>query len=151
MIQVNDICKEVLIILSYFNDDLIKKIPTRVFKKLSELSVGSKIELYIDTEKDLDKQNISEESKDLISLIYYNFIADENEKNRLMKLWNDNENIYQEKLMEKYNVDNIFQNKTQESKSLEKTHLPNTAMTKYKKETLFYKIKNFIKYILNKN
>ncbi len=135
--KMEDIYKEVLTILAYFNDELIEKIPAKVFKELRELAADSKANFYIDTEKDLDKQDISEESKNLISLIYYSFIADEKEKRELLKMWNENETRYQEILREKYSSDRIFQNRTKE-----------TSMIEYKKETLFDTIKKFIKKIL---
>ncbi|MCI8965488.1 MAG: hypothetical protein HFJ43_03970 [Clostridia bacterium] len=147
--ETNDICKEVLIILSYFNNDLIEKIPNKVFSKLLELSADSKVHLHIDTKKDLDKQDISEESKDLVSLIYYTFVADKNEKNEIFKSWTDNENIYQENLREKYNIDNIFKNDIRQTSNIDTTTLSSTAIIKHEKENLFYKIKKFIKNILN--
>lgn len=147
----NDVCKEVLTILSYFSNELIEKIPDKFFKKLSELAADSKADFYIDTEKDLAEQNISEESKDLISLIYYSFIADKDEKNELLKIWNENENKYQENLREIYNPDNIFQSKMNETSKIENSSLSNnTAMIKYKKETIFDKIISFIKRKLKK-
>ena len=144
----NDVCKEVLTVLSYFNYDLIQKIPDKVFKKLIELAADSDADFYIDIEKNLDEQDLSEECKDLVSLIYYEYIANDDEKNNLLKLWNDNENKYQEKLTEKYNIDNIFQNKTKEIYQNEESSLYDTAMIEYKKENIFDKIKKLIKKIL---
>lgn len=144
----NDVYKEVLTVLAYFNDDFIEKIPDKVLKKLNELAADSKTDFYIDTEKKLYEQNISEESKDLISLIYYNFVADKNEKKELLKIWSENENKYQEKLRKIYNSDNIFQNKRKKFSKDENSSLSsNTAMVEYKKENIFDKIKNFIKKI----
>lgn len=144
----NDVYKEVLTVLAYFNDDFIEKIPDKVLKKLNELAADSKTDFYIDTEKKLYEQNISEESKDLISLIYYNFAADKNEKKELLKIWSENENKYQEKLRKIYNSDNIFQNKRKKFSKDENSSLSsNTAMVEYKKENIFDKIKNFIKKI----
>lgn len=144
----NDVYKEVLTVLAYFNDDFIEKIPDKVLKKLNELAADSKTDFYIDTEKNLYEQNISEESKDLISLIYYNFVADKNEKKELLKIWSENENKYQEKLRKIYNSDNIFQNKRKKFSKDENSSLSsNTAMVEYKKENIFDKIKNFIKKI----
>lgn len=140
--EVNEIYKEVLTVLAYFDNDLIKKIPNNVFRKLTELAADSKVDFYIDTTKGLEEQNISEESKDLISLLYYNYVADENEKEELLKYWNENENKYQEELRGKYNSDKIFQNKTPDKGNIS---LSNTAMIEYKKENIFNKIKNFIK------
>lgn len=143
MIQEKNIYKEVLIILAYFDEELIKKIPDKVFENLKELAGESEEDCYINTEQDLENQDISEESKDLIALIYYDYIADEQEKKEIMKLWNENERKYQEYLREKYNADNIFKNKRQEISMTE-----NTSIIEYKKENIFYKIKNFIKKIL---
>lgn len=143
--EINDVCKEVLMILAFFNDELIEKIPAKVLKSLNELAADSKAEIYIDKEKDLDEQNILEESKDLISLIYYNFISDENEKKELLKIWNKNENEYQERLKEKYNLDNIFQDGIKENSKVENTSVSNDAMIEYKKENIFEKIKNFMR------
>ena len=144
----NDVFKEVLTILAYFNDELIEKIPAKVLKRLKELSADSKANFYINTEKKLEEQDISEESKDLIALIYYSYIADENEKNELLKLWNENENKYQEKLREKYNPDNIFKDKQKPTEYLE-TPKENTEVAIYK-ESFLSKIISKIKLFFHK-
>lgn len=139
--EINDICKEVLIILSQFSDNLIEKIPSKVFINLRELATDSKVNFYIEPEKHLYEQNISEKGKDLISLIYYNYIADENEKKELLKLWSDNENKYQEKLKEKYNTDNLFKKEKTTANS-------EMQMIEYKEDTVFTKIRSWIKHII---
>lgn len=89
-----DMYKEVLVALSYFGDELIRKIPDKVFNKLKELAADSDIDVYIDTNKDLACQDISEQSKDMISLIYYICIADEKEKGEIFNLWKINDNKF---------------------------------------------------------
>lgn len=148
MKNVNDTCKETLTVLAYLNNNLIEKIPSKVLKGISELAADSKIDFYIDKEKNLESQNISEESKDLISLIYYNYATNENEKEELFKLWNQNENQYQEELKEKYDLDKMFQNKKNENTESEAETKSNVSIIQYKKETIFDKIKNFFKNIL---
>ena len=69
--QKNDVCKEILTILAYFNEDLLEKIPDKILKELNELAADSKANFYIDLKKNLTNQNISEESKDFISLLYF--------------------------------------------------------------------------------
>lgn len=112
---------------------------------MNELAADSEADFYIDAEKSLNEQDISEESKDLISLIYYNYIADENEKREILKSWDFNEKKYQEELRKKYNPDAIFENKRKEMHKLENESTSNNAMIEYKKESIFQKIKNFIK------
>lgn len=85
-----DIYKEVLIVLSHFNEELIKKIPQQVFNKLLELAADSEPNLVIDVNKGIEEQNISEDSKNILSLIYYNCIADEQEKKELVNIWAHN-------------------------------------------------------------
>ena len=106
--EINDVCKEVLSILAFFNNDIIEKIPARILIKINELAADSKLNYYINKEKGLLDQDISEKSKDLIALLYYSYIANENEKHELSRIWNENEKKYQKELNEKYNPDNIF-------------------------------------------
>jgi hypothetical protein len=89
-----DIYKEVLIALSYFDEELIQKIPIKVFDKLKELASNSELEVHIDTKKDLQSQNISEQSKDMISLIYYICAADEGEKKEIFTMWRKNDESF---------------------------------------------------------
>ncbi|MGN1351908.1 MAG: hypothetical protein ACI4VE_03915 [Clostridia bacterium] len=143
----NDVYKEVFTTLSFFSDDLIDKIPSNVLEAIGNLSLNSNANLYIDKEKSLKSQDISEDSKNLISLIYYTYIANENEKNELLKLWNENENKYQEQLRKEYNLDNLFQHQRKENTVAKSISVFDTAMVEYRKETLFFKVKNFIKRI----
>lgn len=150
--EIHDVCKEVLTILGYLNNDIMEKIPSRILKELNELAADSKLNYYIDKEKDLLGQDISEKSKDLIALLYYSYIANENEKYELSKIWNENEKKYQKELNEKYNSNNIFKNvDEQEFANIEelKTN-SNTALIEYK-ESFFTRFKNFIFKILHIN
>ena len=61
--------------------------------KIIKLSADSKIEVNIDVNKTIEEQNISEESKNMLSLIYYKYIANNNEKKELIKLWEFNDKI----------------------------------------------------------
>lgn len=86
-----DVYKEVFVVLSNFNNEIIEKIPSRVFNKIANLAADSEIEVNIDMTKELEEQNISQESKDMISLLYYKYIADDDEKIELIKIWSNNE------------------------------------------------------------
>ena len=91
MLDKKDIYKEVLVVLGYFSEELIQKIPNKVFNRLIDLAADSQHKVNIDVTRGLAEQDICEESKDIISLIYYSCIADEYEKNELIKLWNYND------------------------------------------------------------
>lgn len=145
----NDVYGEVFTILSLFNDELIDKIPSSVLIKIGNLSLGSKYNFYIDKNKSLKDQNISEDSKDLLALIYYNYIASEDERKEFLNLWNTNEKIYQEQLKKENNFDNLFKNNRKNFSISNTPATSKVAMVEYKKETFFSKIKNFIRKILN--
>lgn len=143
--EINDVCKEVLTVLAYFNENLIEQIPNKTLQKLNEFAANSNISFYIDIEKGLNEQQISEECKDFIALLYYNYIADENEKKELSKRWNENENNFQKELYEKFNPDNIFKKAdSAKNDNIEvNENNRNTALIEYK-ESFFVRLKKFI-------
>ena len=111
MVEVCDIAKETMEILKHFDKEFTSKISKNFINSLEKLAEKSKIQIKIDWDKKLSEQEISEESKDLISLIYYSYFADKDEKEKLLKIWTENENIFQKELEEKYDVNNIFKEK----------------------------------------
>lgn len=86
-----DVYKEALTFIAYFDKELLERLPQDMFEKLTNLAAESNTEFYVDVTKTLAEQKISEECKDLISLIYYNCIADETEKNEILRMWNIND------------------------------------------------------------
>ena len=140
--DISDISKETLTFLAFFDNKIIEKIPSRVITKLCEEAADSNADFYIDTNKSFAEQQISEEAKDLISLIYYDYIAEKDEKEEILKQWNLNEKKYQEKQNEKYEYENLFHR--------EKTTTECTQLVEVKKETLFEKIKKILKQIIKR-
>lgn len=148
--KIFDLYKEVLIVLSNMSDEIIEKIPDQVFDELNNLAADSKKDFYIDTSKDIDEQNISREAQNLISLIYYNYIADENEKKEIYNNWKENEKNYNENLKEKYSLSNILENKQTEIEVKDEPQLENIELVKKEEKGVFNKIKNFIKKLIIK-
>ncbi len=151
--EINDICKEVLVILAFFENDVIKKIPNKILIELNNLAAESQIECYIDQEKDLLNQNISERSKDLIALLYYSYIANESEKNKILQKWETNEIEYYKELDKKYNSKSMFFKVTEFNNTNKKNDIKNnTSMELIEhKKTYWTKFKNFIFKLLYKN
>lgn len=67
----NDLAKELLMILSLCDDDFINNIPDNIFMKINELASLSSKEYYFEKEKSLLEQDITEDCKDMLSLLYY--------------------------------------------------------------------------------
>lgn len=139
--NISDISKETLTFLAFFDNKMIEKIPVHIIAKLCEEAADSKLDFYINPNKNFSEQKISERSKDLIALIYYDYIAEENEKKEILEQWNLNEEKYRQVQEEKYSYDNLFKNK-------ETTDW--AQLIEVKKDTIFQKIKKLIKKILSR-
>ena len=83
--EVNDIDKNIPLENNTNSGRIIEKIENN-FDGISFYKTNLVKCLPLDSNKKLRDQNISEECKDLISLIYYNYIADENEKKEILKI-----------------------------------------------------------------
>lgn len=136
--EMNDVAKEVSVILEYVEPEILKKIPSNIIEYLKNLSIESDKEFEFELGKKLNEQNILEESKDLMALIFYLYIANENEKREIMNSWNYNENQYQEMLKEKYQIN--FKKAEEKVEKIEEKSL----IIKKEKGSLFSKIKEFI-------
>ncbi len=134
-IEISNAANEVLSICEYINPKFVAKIPTDFMIKLKELATNSNNCIKIDINKKLSEQEISETGKDLITLIYYSYLATEEEKQQLQESWNKNDSIYAEYIKQKYDPNNIF-------KKQENVKNDNKEIIEYKK--------NFITRILEK-
>lgn len=138
-IEIRDVAKETVCVLDYFEPQFISKIPEYVLTNLKELAEKSNIKVIIDRNKELKEQAISEETKDFIALIYYNYIATKEQKTQILEIWNQNELLYQEEIRKKYNPDDIFKKEIVKEED-------NLAMVEYKKN-IFQKMLEKIKSI----
>ena len=86
----------------------------------------------------------------MIALLHLNYwCEDENEKERLNEIFNENEKKYQDELREKYNPDNLFKNKKYKEEQLSEEQTNSVAMVEYK-ETIFRKLKEWFRNLFNK-
>lgn len=121
MVEICDVALETLEVLKYFSNEFTSKISESFLNSLEELAKKSKLEVKIDANKKLINQNISEETKDIIALIYYNYFADDKEKNEIAKIWKENDEKFQEKSNEIYDIEKVFKSR---NKSYIKSELP---------------------------
>lgn len=130
----------------------------KVPKKLRDYFKKEKDDTYtktINPNIPIKEQSLKEETLALIAALNLQYwCEDEEEKQRLKKIYSDNEIIHQQKLQEMYNPDDIFKNKQKQeltdNKILSEETQENVAMVEYKKETLIDKFKNFILKIFKK-
>ena len=85
----NDTCKELLTLISYSDQDIQDKIPQEIYAYLMNKAADSNKEVLIDVSKSLEDQNLSEQVLDLFSLLYFNYVATDIEKNNLLNILNN--------------------------------------------------------------
>lgn len=99
---------EVLHLLKGFSKKEIEKIPTKLLKLLEE-NADKNYKCDFDYNKDLEELDLKDETYGIISMICYNYWCETpEEKAKYISILNENEREYQERLKEKYNINNLF-------------------------------------------
>lgn len=140
---------EVLYILKYLPNSLTSNIPTNFLNFLNNNSIPD-YNPDFDLSKGLDNVKLKNKTKILLAIIYREYICSEQERSDYNKILTQNENEYQIKLKEKYNINDIF-NETKKEKPSDATNTTNNnnKLVIYKK-SYFTRIKDLIKKIFNK-
>lgn len=138
----NDLFKayaEVDVVLSLMESKYVEKIPL----KMREMFKNEKLKGYnpeIDPNVPLDKQNVMRKTIIILAMLNLNYWCEnEDEKQKLIKIYAENDIKREEELREKYNPDNIFKNR----QTMETTETTSTALIEYQEE-------NFLKRIIKK-
>lgn len=88
-----NIAKEVLVTLMYTDEKILDKIPSDLINNLSTLAADSNIDINFEKGKAIDEQGLSDETINIISVLYYYYVATEDEKKELLQNWKYNESI----------------------------------------------------------
>lgn len=101
---------EVNEILKYSDSDVRKKIPYR-FRKYLVQNLNKEYEVNIDVTKKLSEQEVQLKTKDILALIYRDYLANQEKREKLIeeeiKLKKENE----KRKADQYNYDNLFDKK----------------------------------------
>lgn len=134
-------------LLEYLPKNYYSKIPPK-FIELIKLKSNDKYKIVVNPEKNLNEHNISRKTKVLLAILKYNYWCTDNaECEKLKKIFSQNEINYQEKMKEKYNVDNIFKNTKSNIQNNEKEEV---TLVEVKKEKWYQKFILFMKKILRR-
>ena len=137
---------EVIYYLKGIKQEDIDKIPKKFIQYLNE-NASKEYKCDFDYNKPLKELNLLDETRGIIGMICYNYwCVTEKQKEQYLKRLSQNEQQYQKILDEKYNPDNIFENKKLDF--IENTTNP-TEITEYK-ESIFKKLINKLKSIFSK-
>lgn len=127
-------CKEVYVILNKLG--LFYKLPEELKEYISK-NQSLSYEYDFDRDIPLIYQINNEKTKDYISYLYLKYINDStHEKEILLNKYEQNEKLYQEKLIEKYNPDNIFKKHNKENEIEENSIQKEVALVEYKESIL---------------
>ena len=130
---------ETIEILKLADKKEIDKIPKKFMNFLNEYA-DKEYKFEIGNEMSLKNLKLRKETKNILAIIAYNYWCDTPEKkSKFNELLNNNQKIYEEKLKNQYNPDNLFKNKKQVSQNKNDS----TALVKYK-ENIIQKILRFL-------
>ncbi len=139
---------ELNIILNYMDIELIKKIPTKLITFIGQ-NMDTSYTPNINQDTPINEQQLKKETKVLLSLIYRDYLVDNEKKKVLIEQDLLEKQKNEEKLKEKYNPNNLFENKIQDIELKEEIEPKNVEMIEYKKpkwyQKLFTKILKFFK------
>ena len=124
-------------VLSYMESKYVEKIP----KKLRELFKNEKEKNYepnINPKVPLNQQNLQRKTLAILAMLNLSYWCEnEEEKQKLLKIYSENDKKKEEEMRKKYNPDNLFKEKNKE----------NTQIVEYKKQSFILKILNKINLI----
>lgn len=133
-------------ILQLMPIDLLIKIPLQFKKVISE----NRSQNYIPKIKEpIKEEDLKYETRVILGLIYRDFLADPEEREKLQAQDAEEIRKIEEELQKQYDVDNIFR-KRKEQKNTENAE-DSTDMIIYKEQGFLQKIFNLIKGIFSKN
>lgn len=144
-IKTKEIYSEVYQVLNLLGNEYIDKLPKSLLNMLKEKRDINYNPQYIE-DIPLNKQNIKKETLAILALLHLNYWCEnEKEKLELKQVLKNNEDMYQQDIRNKYNLENMFI-KNKREKIVENQ----VSLIEYK-EPLFKKIISKIKSIFHIN
>lgn len=139
-------------ILKYLSEEQVNKIPLKLRNLFAEIAKED-YKPHIDPQKSILEQRISPKTKDILVIFYRNYWSNTDRRNEINKRLIENENIYQNELSKKYNVDNIFKKSNNTkivSEADHNTEIQNNMMI-IKKNGLISRIINKLRNLFSSN
>ena len=129
---------EVLEILKYISKEEFNKVPQDMLE-MFKTNASNENQFIYDPNKTLQEQNVSEIARAIIAILFRDYWATENQKQKIL----NKQNIDREKMREEmYSPDNIFQKHNIQHKENSTTN--EVAIVEYK-ESIFTMIINWFK------
>lgn len=88
--EYSEAVSETLEVLKFMEDELLNKIPLEIIKKLKEQKSSTYINKF-DNAIEIDFDKLDEKTKDILAVLYRDYIANEEERIEFDKLLDENE------------------------------------------------------------
>lgn len=135
---------EVNEILKYLSEDLLKKIPEEIIDNIKE-NMSTSYELKYDNTKGLNEQNLKQETRAILSVIYRDYICNEYMKKEIIQ--KDRKEWFELEKEKGYGKDiEVFKKQTIQNKDTEE----NKALQVVRKQNIIIEIINKIKIMWRK-
>ena len=135
---------EVVYYLKGIRQEDIDKIPKKLLEYLNN-NASKEYECNFDFNKPLNELELLEETRGIIGMICYNYwCTTEIQKQEYLKHLKENELLYQEEMRKKYNPDDIFKNKKENTQEIVKEEM---SLIEVPKQRWYKKIISFLKNI----
>lgn len=134
--------REITEILKFIKEDDLEKIPKRLIDFFNEVSNKNYI-MHIDFEENINKWHITNKTKQILAMLYFNYWCNEQEKEEYVKVLQKNEENYNKMMNEKYSIDNVLETR--------KVKYENNLQIEIKKEKLYVRFLKLIKKIFKMN
>ena len=141
MSNINQALSEVYIILRYSDSNLINKIPLKFISMVNKFKDPS-YKIQIDENKSLNEQKLLPETRQILALIYRDYLCDEKEREELIK--KNNKKI--EEMNNTYDIKNVFEKRSTNIKEINNKE----QLIVVKQEKWYDKIFKFFKNIFRK-
>ena len=123
---------EVLEILKYISKEDYEKIPNSKIE-LFETNQNKEYIFEYNSNKTLEEQNVSKRAKAIIGLLFRDYWATDEQKEKILRKQNYDRQILEEQKNSMYDVENIFKKKSYENKEVKE-------MVGYKEQSWYQKL-----------
>ena len=138
--------KEVLEILKYMPIEEVNKIPKDMMETFLK-KMDNNHDFQIDINKDLEEQELLEETKDILSVLFRDYWATNKQKEKIIAKENYDMAKLEKQKREKYNPDNIFKNNVSSERKFDKELTEEKNIALAEKKSWYVRVIDFIKSI----
>ena len=133
--------KEVIEILKYLPKESVNKIPKTIIETFEKKQKKDYV-FNIDINKTFEEQNLLEETKDILAIIFRDYWATPYQREKIQEKEKYERQKIEEEKLKKYNQKNIFKNK---KNIIEKNEENKNLPIQIKKQKFYEKLINFLK------